>query len=89
MPSKSSDQTMIDLILDPGNEDRIDRVYVFMSIDDEGRNGIVAMGTARLVIGSLHAAEIVKKFAQEVADQTGKPVGMFAFRRETQLWQTK
>jgi hypothetical protein len=86
---------MSDLIIhDPGNEERIDRVYVFMSIDDEGRNGIVAevlpgKGTTPLVTASLKGVEIMKKLAQQVAERTGKPVGMFAFRRETQLWQTE
>ena len=81
-------------IHDPGNERRIDRVYVFMSIDDQGMNGIVASilpalaAAGPLVTGSLGVAEYMKGLAQEVADKTGKPVGMFAFRRETQLWQS-
>ena len=82
------------IIHDPGNDARIDRVYVFMSIDDEGRNGIVAesapgLGTTPLVTGSLRTAEMMKTLAQEVARKTGKPVGMFVFRRETLLWQTE
>lgn len=81
-------------IHDPGNERRIDRVYVFMSIDDQGMNGIVASiipaiaAGGPLVTGSLGVAEYMKDLAQVVADETGKPVGMFAFRREAQLWQT-
>jgi hypothetical protein len=80
------------LIHDPGNENRIDRVYVFLSIDDEGANGIVAdvlphLGSTPLVTASPHTAETMK-LAQDVAKRTGKTVGMFAFRRETQLWQS-
>jgi hypothetical protein len=81
------------LIHDPGNENRIDRVYVFLSIDDEGANGIVAdvlphLGSTPLATASPHTAETMKKLAQDVAKRTGKTVGMFAFRRETQLWQS-
>ena len=81
-------------IHDPGNTERLDRLYVFMSIDDEGNNGIVASiipaiaAAGPLVTSSLGVAEYMKGLAQEVADKTGKPVGMFAFRRETQLWQS-
>jgi hypothetical protein len=80
------------IIHDPGNE-RIDRVYVFLSIDDEGRNGIVAevlhgLGSTPLVTASPKTAEVMKTLAQDVAKRTGKTVGMFAFRRETQLWQS-
>ena len=32
----------MNLIHDPGNETQIGEVLVFMSIDDKGRNGIVA-----------------------------------------------
>jgi hypothetical protein len=82
------------LIHDPGNEGRIDRVYVFLSIDEEGNNGIIAeilpgLGSTPLVTGALKTAEVMKQMAEKVAERTGKPVGMFAFRRETQLWQTE
>jgi hypothetical protein len=81
-------------IHDPGNTERIDRIYVFMSIDDEGKNGIVAeilpgLGSTQLITGSPKGVEIMKKVAQDVAKRTGKPIGMFGFKRETQLWQTK
>jgi hypothetical protein len=81
------------IIHDPGNVARIDEVYVFMSIDDEGRNGIVAellvpLGTVQLATGSLKAVELMKPLAQKVAERTGKPVGMFRFKRDAQLWQT-
>jgi hypothetical protein len=79
----------------PPNETRIERLYAFLSIDEDGMNGIVASirpaiaAAGPLVTDSLGVAEYMKGLAQEVADATGKPVGMFAFRRETQLWQTE
>ena len=82
------------IIHDPGNETRIDEVYVFMSIDEKGRNGIVAsiipaLGAAGpLVTSSLGVTEYMKGLAQHVADKTGKPVGLFAFKRSHQLWQS-
>ena len=44
------------VIHDPGNEEKIDRLYAFLSIDDQGRNGIVAsilpgLGSTPLVTG--------------------------------------
>lgn len=82
------------IIHDPGNTERIERLYAFMSIDDEGKNGVVAsilpgLGSTPLVTGSRKTVELMKPLAQEIAARTGKPVGLFAFRRETQLWQTE
>jgi len=82
------------IIHDPGNTDRLDEVYVFMSIDEEGRNGIVAsilpeLGSTPLVTGSRMAAKAMKPLAQEIAKLTGKPVGLFRFTRDAQLWQTE
>lgn len=42
---------------DPGNDKKIEEVFVFMSIDDQGRNGIVAsilpgLGSTPLVTAS-------------------------------------
>ena len=89
------------IIHDPGNDRRIDRLYVFMSIDEQGRNGIVAsilpgLGSTPLITGSPKAAEYMKGLAQQVADKTGKAVGLFVFTRDAeadparaQLWQSK
>ena len=82
------------IIVEPRNEGRIDRVYVFLSIDAEGNNGIVAeilpgLGATPFVTGSLRGAEAMKQVAEEIAERTGKPIGMFVFKRETQLWATK
>jgi hypothetical protein len=81
------------LIHDPGNDRRIDELFVFMSIDDKGKHGIVAemipgLGTTPLVTASPKGVERMKKLAQDVAKRTGKPVGLFAFMRVAQLWQT-
>lgn len=77
----------------PDNESEIDLLYAFMSIDDKGRHGIVAetipgLGTTTLIFGSRKNAHNMMPFAQQVAERTGKTIGLFAFRRETQLWQS-
>jgi hypothetical protein len=80
-------------IHDPGNETAIEDVYVFMSIDEKGRNGIVAsvlmgLGSTPLVTGSAKTAEKMKPLADGIARKTGRPVGLFRFKRSAQLWQT-
>jgi hypothetical protein len=81
------------IIHDPGNTHEIDEVYVFMSIDEQGRNGIVAsilprLGSTPLVTASEKVIAPMKAIAQEVAERTGKPVGLFLFKRIGQLWQS-
>jgi hypothetical protein len=81
------------LIHDPGNESEIDTLYAFMSIDDEGLHGIVAqglpgLGMTPLVFGKRELAHKMIPFAQKVAERTGKPVGLFAFKLSHQLWQS-
>jgi hypothetical protein len=78
----------------PDNETEIDTLYVFMSIDEKGRHGIVAemipgMGTTTLIFGSPNVAEKMKPLAQQIARKTGKRVGLFRFKREAQLWWTE
>ena len=46
------------------------------------------MGSTPLVTASHRLAEMMKPLAQHVADKTGKPVGLFAFKRSHQLWQS-
>jgi hypothetical protein len=82
------------IIHDPGNESEIIHVYAFMSIDSEGKHGIVAeilprLGSTPLVTASPNVAEKMKPLAQEVARKTGKRVGLFRFTRDTQLWWTE
>jgi hypothetical protein len=84
------------VIHDPGNEARIERVYVFMSTDERGFNGIVAailpgLGSTPLVTGKRSVAQTMIPIAQKVADETGKKVGLFVFGRleDEELWQSK
>ena len=81
------------LIHDPGNETTIEHVYVYLSIDAEGRNGIVAtsmgpLGSTPMVTGSPRVAELMKPMAEQVARLTGKTVALFSFKRDAQLWQS-
>jgi transcriptional regulator with XRE-family HTH domain len=81
------------LILDPGATMQIDTVYAFMTIDEKGRNGVIAeilpdLGTTPFVASSLKAVELMKPIAQRLAKRTGKTVGLFRFTRDAQLWQT-
>ena len=81
-------------IHDPGNRETIDQVYVYMSIDDEGRHGIVgalmpALGVSGpLVTSSRSVANYMQPLAEDVARLTGKRVGLFVFKRDAQLWQS-
>jgi hypothetical protein len=96
-PEPEEDDGMNDepMIHDPGNATEIEHVYVFMSIDAEGRNGIVGgpmpgLGNfVQFVTASPKVVEMMKKAAEQLAKETGKPIGMFAFKRETQLWWTE
>jgi hypothetical protein len=81
------------LIHDPGNDIQIVEIFAFLSIDDKGRNGIVAsmlpgLGSTPLVTGSAKTAETMKPIAAEVARRTGRTVGLFKFKREGMLWKT-
>jgi hypothetical protein len=79
------------IIHDPGNTKEITHLFVFMSIDENGKHGIVAeilpsLGSTPLITSSRATAWAMRPFAQKVADKTGKPVGLFAFKRSHQLW---
>jgi hypothetical protein len=65
-----------------------------MSIDEQGRHGIVAeilprLGSTPLVTASENVLTPMKIIAQEVAKRTGKRVGLFRFTRDAQLWQSE
>jgi hypothetical protein len=84
------------LIHNPGNEAKIERVFAFLSIDSQGRNGIVAeilpgLGSTPLVTGSRKTAQTMIPLAQKVADRTGMRIGLFTFRRVEgeELWQSE
>lgn len=69
----------------------IDRLYAFMSIDDQGRHGILAsilpgLGSTPLVTGSAKAVESMKPIARQIARETGLKVGLFAFDRVKMVW---
>jgi hypothetical protein len=85
-----------EFIHDPGNEAKIERVYVFLSIDANGNNGVVAeilpgLGSTPLVTGSRKTARAMIPIAQKVADRTGKKVGLYVFARVEgeELWQSE
>lgn len=77
----------------PSNNDReINELFVFMSIDKEGRHGVVGgvlpiLGTMPLVTGSPKVAEFMKTIAKQVAEGSGKPVEMFTFKRGDSTWR--
>jgi hypothetical protein len=79
----------------PENERRIDELFVFLSIDGEGRNGVCAeivaplvapLGAVQLVTASPRIAEYYKKLAADLARRSGKRVGMFTFKRGDMTW---
>jgi hypothetical protein len=83
-------------IHDPGNDAKIERLYAFLSVDGEGRNGVVAeilpgLGSTPLVTGSRKVAHSMIPIAQKVADRTGRTVGLFAFARVEgeELWRSE
>jgi hypothetical protein len=87
---------MTELLHDPGNETKIERLYAFMSIDDQGRNGIIAsilpgLGSTPLVTGSRKAAHALIPLAEKVAERSGKKVALFVFARVEgeELWQSE
>lgn len=90
------------VIHDPGNEARIERLYAFLSIDEQGFNGIVAailpgLGSTPLVTGKRSVAQSMIPLAQKVATETGKKVSLFVFGRlegdegndDDPLWQSE
>lgn len=82
------------IVHDPGNTKTIDELFVFMSIDEHGNHGLVASilpaigASGPLVTSSPGVAGYFKGLAEEVARTTGKPVGMFRFKRDGQVWQS-
>jgi hypothetical protein len=79
----------------PENEGPIDKLYVFMSTDENGRHGILAdvippLGATPLVTGKLSLAEAMKPLAMGIARRSGKRVGMYVFERKAgdPTWST-
>lgn len=85
---------MTDIIHDPGNTQPIETIYAYLTIDDQGRHGIVAafipnLGSTPLVTGSRQNAKNMQPAAERVAKLTDKRVGLFAFdlRAGAPLWE--
>jgi hypothetical protein len=63
-------------IHNPGNKVDIKDVWVFMSVDDQGRKGICAsilpnLGSTPLISGKYSVIESMKTLAQEISRETG------------------
>jgi hypothetical protein len=78
----------------PGNEIDIQDLWVFLSVDSEGRKGIVAsvlpnFGSAPMVTGSENLVAAMKDEAEKIAQLTGQPIELYRFRRDQEpLWRT-
>lgn len=70
-------------VQDPENEVVMDEIYAFMSEDEKGNNGIVAMptenGTVPLVFGHKRMIEHMKPLVQAIANHTNKKVVLYKF----------
>lgn len=78
----------------PDNLTKIETLYAFMSIDSEGRNGIVAgmipeIGAMPMITGSRELAKTLVPMAEKIARENGVTVGLFTFDRRSQLWQSE
>lgn len=66
---------------------RIDSVFAFVVVDDDGTEGVPAIesdGVAYPLMGAdLAMVEILKPHARALAKQTGKPVALVHFSRRT------
>jgi hypothetical protein len=80
-------------MFDPENEIDIHDLWVFMSVDDEGKKGICAhifpgLGSTPLLTGQPRVIDQMKVLAQEIAKESGKPVHLYRFKRDAEpLWK--
>ena len=70
----------------PPNERPIPELFAFVSIDENGNEGIVAsilpgLGATPMVTASLKALEGLKGMAEELARQSGKAIVLRRFAR--------
>jgi hypothetical protein len=77
----------------PPNDRDLDEIFVFLSIDEDGKRGIVAgplpgYGLAPFVTGSPKAAEYMKAVCADLARETGKRIAMVRFTRGEETWST-
>lgn len=82
--------------LTPPNETKIERLYAFLSVDGEGRNGVVAsivpgIGAAQMIFGKRELAHKMIPIAQQIAKKTGLDIGLYVFARVEgeDLWQSE
>jgi hypothetical protein len=81
-------------IHDPGNESDIEDLFVFMSVDEQGRKGICGgmfpgLGATPMVTAKPNIVEMMKETAQQLSRATGKRIQLYRFRRAPDvLWQT-
>jgi hypothetical protein len=78
----------------PLNTEKIEKLYAFMSIDENGFNGIVAeiipgLGSVPMVVGSRRLADKLIPVAEKLTRDSGVKIGLFAFSRVDQLWQSE
>jgi hypothetical protein len=78
------------------NEERINTLYAYLSIDEEGKNGICAhvidrLGSTPLVTSKRRIAEQMRPLAKLCAKETGKRIGLFEFKRSafSPIWETQ
>jgi hypothetical protein len=76
------------------NEAKIERLWAFLSIDEEGNNGVVAtvvpgIGAAQMIFGKRELARAMIPRAQEIATLTGKTIALFAFKRDGEYWRSE
>lgn len=85
---------MVDFIHSPENTRTLDDIYVFCSVDDEGKRGIVAniipgLGGVTYVTGSPDALEYMKRMAPIIAKDTGKRIVLYRYQRCEELEEFK
>lgn len=82
-------------IQDPGNETDIQDLYVFMSVDEQGRKGICAammgpLGSTPMITGKRSVAKAMQATAQHLTDQSGRSIHLYKFSRDAEpLWRTE
>jgi hypothetical protein len=67
---------------DPGNKAPIHTVYVILSVDKDGKEGICGLGNFPMVCGYESNAKAMLEIAQKLSANSDKKVVMAKFRRE-------
>lgn len=71
----------------------IKEIFLFLTIGEDGSNGIVGavepgVGGTPLFAASSQIAEMLKLPAEALAKKTGARIGLFRFKRDEELWRT-